>query len=214
MSTASSLVATPPGIRAPGLWWCKHRDRRGADLENEAMATRQSRKQTERKAETKIDTGTTNRPGALSEREPQGRNPRVRSRSAAPTDRAGATAAAAPKATLNGGEMVYDKPQQARSGSKPTAERADLATANASGKQPPASTKRARLIGMLERPEGASVAEIAGPLSLLSLPRPNSITSSPSPISEVCSNEWLMAILRAGSMSFCRGTGSQRGWLH
>src|SRR5215831_19883513 len=30
-------------------------------------------------------------------------------------------------------------------------------------------------------------------------------------ISEMYSNEWLTAILRAGSMSFCRGTGSQRG---
>jgi len=63
--------------------------------------------------------------------------------------------------------MVYDKPQQARSGSKPTAERADLATANASGKQPPASPKRARLIGMLERPEGASVGEIGQRLGWL-----------------------------------------------
>jgi hypothetical protein len=29
----------------PGLWWCKHRDRRGAEMENEAMATRQTSKQ-------------------------------------------------------------------------------------------------------------------------------------------------------------------------
>ena len=43
--TASSLVAAPPGLRALGLWWCKHRDRRGADLENEAMATTQTSKQ-------------------------------------------------------------------------------------------------------------------------------------------------------------------------
>jgi DNA-binding MarR family transcriptional regulator len=64
--------------------------------------------------------------------------------------------------------MVHDKPQQARSGSKPTAERADLATASASGgAQPKASTKRAMLIAMLERPEGASVAEIGQRLGWL-----------------------------------------------
>jgi hypothetical protein len=40
-------------------------------------------------------------------------------------------------------------------------ESADLATANVSGaERPRAGTKRAQLIGMLERPEGASVAEI------------------------------------------------------
>ena len=71
--------AWPP---APGLWWCKHRDRRGADLENEAMATRQTSKQAKTKAEAKVDPGATNEPVAKSEREPQRRNPRARSRSA------------------------------------------------------------------------------------------------------------------------------------
>jgi Protein of unknown function (DUF3489) len=133
------------------------------------MATRQTTKQAKNKAEARVDTGATNRPGAKSEREPLRRNPRVRSRSAAArTDRAGATAAAAAKASLNGSEMVHEKPQQARSRSKPTAQPADLATAAASGgKQPPASTKRAKLIGMLERAEGASVAEIGQRLGWL-----------------------------------------------
>ncbi len=132
------------------------------------MATKQSSKQTKRKAEAKVDTGAPNRPGATSEREPQHRNRRARSRSAAPTDRAGTTAAAAAKARLNGSEVVHDKPEQARSRSKPTAERADLATAGASGgEQPPTSTKRAKLIAMLARPEGASVAEIGRRLGWL-----------------------------------------------
>src|SRR5438067_636642 len=57
--------------------------------------------------------------------------------------------------------MVHDKPQRADSRCKPTAERAALATVAASGgEQAPARTKRAQLIGMLERPEGASVAEV------------------------------------------------------
>ena len=36
--TASFLSRHPARPRAPGLWWCKHRDRRAADVENEAMA--------------------------------------------------------------------------------------------------------------------------------------------------------------------------------
>jgi Protein of unknown function (DUF3489) len=151
------------------LWWCKHRDRRGADLENEAMATKQSSKPAKSKAEATVDTAAANKPGAKSEREPQRRNPRARSRStAARTDRAEATVAAAPKPSLNGSEKVHDKPQQARSRSKPTAERADLRTASASGgAPPPASTKRAKLIAMLERAEGASVTEIGQRLGWL-----------------------------------------------
>jgi hypothetical protein len=148
----------------PGSWWCKHRDSRGADLENEAMATRQTSQRAKTKAEAKADTDGTNKPKAKSEREPERRNARALSRSAvARTDRAGetATAAAAPKTSLNGSEMVHEKLQQARLSSKPVAAPADVATASASGgEQPPASTKRAQLIGMLERAEGASVAEI------------------------------------------------------
>src|SRR5207302_2417243 len=60
------------------------------------------------------------------------------------------------------------KPQRAHSRSKPTAQRTVLATAAASGgEQPPASTKRANLIAMLERAEGASVAEIGQRLGWL-----------------------------------------------
>ena len=133
------------------------------------MATRQTSKQAKSKAEAKGDTGATNRPGTKSERKPQSRNPRVRSRSAAARiDGTEATLADAPKPSLNGSEMVHDKPQQARSRSTPIAERADWGTATASGaEQPPASTKRAQLIGMLERPEGASVAEIGQRLGWL-----------------------------------------------
>jgi hypothetical protein len=133
------------------------------------MATRQTSKQAKSKAEAKGDTGATNRPGTKSGRKPQSRNPRVRSRSAAARiDGTEATLADAPKPSFNGSEMVHDKPQQTSSRSKPIAERADLGTATASGaEQPPASTKRAQLIGMLERPEGASVAEIGHRLGWL-----------------------------------------------
>jgi len=135
-------------------------------LENEAMATRQPSKQTKRKAEAKVDA--TNRPGATNEREPQRRNRRVRSRFAARTDRAEATATAVPKASLNGSAMVHDNAQQARLRSKSVAAPADLATSRMRGaEQPLASTKRAQLINLLERPEGASVAEIGQRLGWL-----------------------------------------------
>lgn len=131
--------------------------------ENEAMA-RQTSKQEKSKAEAKVDAGDTSAPLAKREREPQRRTPRVRSRSAARSDRA---RGAAPKAHLNGSEMVHDKPEQARSRSKLIADRADLTTNGVSGGEPPASTKRAQLIGMLERPGGASVAEIGQRLGWL-----------------------------------------------
>jgi Protein of unknown function (DUF3489) len=128
------------------------------------MAIRQTSKQAKSKAEVKVDAGDANAPLAKRARKPQRRTPRARSRSAARSDRAGT---AAPKARLNGSEMVHDKPAQARSRSKPIGDRADLTTTGVSGGEPPASTKRAQLIGMLERPEGASVAEIGQRLGWL-----------------------------------------------
>jgi hypothetical protein len=126
------------------------------------MAIRQTSKQAKSKAEVKVEAGDANAPLAKREREPQRRTPR--SRSAARSDRA---RAAAPRARLNGSEMVHDKPEQARSRSKPIAEHAALGTTGVSGGEPPASTKRAQLIGMLERTQGASVAEIGQRLGWL-----------------------------------------------
>ena len=55
-----------------------------------------------------------------------------------------------------------------RSRSRPTSGRTDARAGNVSGAdQPPAGTKRAKLINMLERPEGASVAEIGQRLGWL-----------------------------------------------
>src|SRR6516162_9570486 len=116
--TTSFLVAAPAWPQPPGLWWCKHRDRRGAEMENEAMATRQTSKQAKTKAAAKANTRVINKPVRNSEREPERRNPRARSRSAAVANgRAGATAAAAD------GAVVHDKPERTHSGSKPTAAR-------------------------------------------------------------------------------------------
>ena len=132
-------------------------------MENEAMATRQTNKQTKTKAGAKADAGVTNQPARDSKREPERRNPRAPSRAAAAQiDRAGATVAAAD------GAVVHDKPEQTRSRSKPSSGRTDLGAASvSSADQPPASTKRAKLIAMLERPEGAAVAEIGQRLGWL-----------------------------------------------
>lgn len=168
VSTASRLVAARLASGAPGSWWCKHRDRRGADSENKAMATKQTSKQAKTKAEVRVDRSANNRPVDNSEHEPRHRNRRARSHSGAVrTDRAEATGAAAPKANLNGSDGIH-KPEQARSSSKPIAEQADLRTTGVSGAElPPATTKRAQLIGLLERPEGATVAEIGQRLGWL-----------------------------------------------
>jgi len=127
------------------------------------MATRQTSKPVNSKTEATVDPKVTNKPLRNSDRQPKRRNPRTRSRAAAArTDQAEATAAVA------NGAIVPDKAKQRRSGSKPLAERSDLETAYVSATSgPPASTKRAKLIGMLERSEGASVAEIGQRLGWL-----------------------------------------------
>jgi hypothetical protein len=136
-------------------------------LEDEAMPTKQTNKRAKIKAEAKVSTGATNTPIAGSEHAQHRRKPRPRS-AAVGTKPTVATAPAARKARLNGGGMVHDKLEEARVPSKPGAERADLATSCVSGaEQPPASTKRAQLISLLERPEGASVAEIGQRLGWL-----------------------------------------------
>ena len=73
-------------------------------------------------------------------------------------------AAAAPKGASESIDLSKNttaSPEHQASQFEPISEGADLATANApSADRPLASTKRALLIGMLERPEGASVAEM------------------------------------------------------
>jgi len=132
-------------------------------MENVAMATRQTNKQAKTKAAAKVDTRVINKPVGNSDREAERSSPRARSRSAAARiDQAGVTAGAAE------GEVVHDKSEQTRSRSKSISGRTDVRAGRVSGAdQPPAGTKRAKLIAMLERPEGASVAEIGQRLGWL-----------------------------------------------
>ena len=129
--------------------------------------TKHTSKRAKTKTEAKVVTGVTNGPAPDSEHEPQPGNRRARSRSVpARTKQAGATGAADPTATLSGNEGVDE--EQAPSSPEAIAEHADMGTASVSvDEQAPASTKRAKLIGMLEQPEGATVAEIGQRLGWL-----------------------------------------------
>jgi hypothetical protein len=145
------------------LWWCKHRDKRGAEMENEVMATKHSNMQAKTQAAAKAGTRVINKPVRNSKRKSERRNPRARSRSAATRiDQEGAAVAA------TDGTPVHDKAEQTGSCSKPSAGHTDVGARSVSGTdQLFASTKRAKLIAMLERPEGASVAEIGQRLGWL-----------------------------------------------
>jgi hypothetical protein len=131
-------------------------------MENEVMAAKQTSKQAKTKVEAKVETGVIKKPVGNRKPDPERRSPRARIRStAARIDQAGATATA-------DGAAVNDKPVQTGSRPKATSGRTDLGAAPVRGAdQPPASTKRAKLIAMLERPEGASVAEIGQRLGWL-----------------------------------------------
>jgi hypothetical protein len=135
-------------------------------MENEVMPTKQTNKRAKSRADARISPGATNQPAAKTDRQPQTRNPRARLSVAVETNSTAATAAR--KGRLNGSESVHDKLDQGPVSSKPVAQPADLATSRMRGaEQPLASTKRAQLINLLERPEGASVAEIGQRLGWL-----------------------------------------------
>ena len=104
-------------FQLPGLWWCKHRDRRDAEMENEVMANKQAKP----KAATEVDTKITNKPVRDSEQEPERRNRQARSRTGtAQIDRARATAAS------TDGAVVHDKSKQSGSRLQSTAGRTDV----------------------------------------------------------------------------------------
>ena len=134
------------------------------------MASKQPRKQA--KSPAKVDPGEANTPARNRQRAPRRRTPQARSKSTATqTGSAAQEAAVALEGASEGIELSKNptlSPQHQASQFEPISEGADLATANApSADRPLASTKRALLIGMLERPEGASVAEIGQRLGWL-----------------------------------------------
>jgi len=133
------------------------------------MAKQQTSKQA--KSAAKVDSGGANNPARKGERQPRRRSPRARVGSvvALKIDEAAATTAL-PVAIADHSPVSAtnnELPAQAAAQSGPGSEGTD-ATASASGAdRPRASTKRAMLITMLERAQGASVGEIGQHLGWL-----------------------------------------------
>jgi hypothetical protein len=134
------------------------------------MAIKQPRKQT--KSAAKRDTGEANKPTRNRQRAPRRRASQARSGSAArQISSPAASAIVLPEDASESIELSKNttlSPEGQASQSEPISEGADLATARMpDADRPRASTKRAVLIGMLERPEGASVAKIGQRLGWL-----------------------------------------------
>jgi uncharacterized protein DUF3489 len=134
------------------------------------MASKQPRKQA--KSPAGADTGETNKPARNRQRAPRRRVSQARSGSAAiRTSSAAVPAVVAPEGasesvglSKNAALSLEDQTSQP----VPISQGGDLTTARMpDADRPRASTKRAVLIGMLEQPEGASVAEIGQRLGWL-----------------------------------------------
>jgi hypothetical protein len=170
MSTAPSWVATRLAPRA-GLVvvqasrWAMRIQR------TKTMASKQPCKQA--KSASKAETGEANKPARNRERAPRRRVSQARSGSApTETSSAAAQAGVAPEGASESdvSKNTTRSPGDQSSQSKLPSEGADLPTANVPGAdadRPRASTKRAVLIGMLERRDGASVAELGQRLGWL-----------------------------------------------
>ena len=167
MSTTPSGVATRLAPRA-GLVvvqasrWAMRIQR------TKTMASKQT------KSGAKIDTGEANKPARDRQRAPRRRVSKARSGSAATeTSSAAAQAGVAPEGaseSIDVSKNTTRSPGNQSPQSKPPSKGADLPTAHvpsADADWPRASTKRAVLIGMLERRDGASVAELGQRLGWL-----------------------------------------------
>jgi hypothetical protein len=171
MSTAPSWVATRLAPNA-GLVVVQASRRAMRIQRTNTMASKQPRKQT--KSAAKADTGEANKPARNRQRTPRRRVSQARSGSAASqTSSEAAPTVVVPEGASESIELSKNTTlspghQASQSASAPISQGADVATADVpSADRPRASTKRAVLIGMLERPEGASVAELGQRLGWL-----------------------------------------------
>jgi hypothetical protein len=131
---------------------------------NTIMAKQQSRKPT--KDADKIGASAAKQPTRKGEHQRRGRKPRTRSRPAAAETNSPAAAELSEAGALS---ITNDeRPEKTALKPKPRSKGADSAPVSVSSPDlPRASTKRAMLIGMLERAQGASVAEIGQRLGWL-----------------------------------------------
>ena len=116
----------------------------------------------------KGDTVAAASPARGDDRQTRRRRPRVGSGAAAVQRGASAAAAALPQPVVDSSAMSTDSDATARAAwqSRRKPKRADAAAASGVDRRP-ASTKWAMLVGMLERGEGASIAEIGQRLGWL-----------------------------------------------
>ena len=164
------LVAAPPGPERRACGGVSIATGAVRMQRTKTMASKQTRKQATSPA--KADTGEANKPARNRQRAPRRRVSETRSGSAATqTGSAAAPAVVVPEGASESIELSMNttlSPEDQASQSEPISEGADLATARMpDADRPRASTKRAVLIGMLERPEGASVAELGQRLGWL-----------------------------------------------
>jgi hypothetical protein len=117
---------------------------------------------------TKGDTVAADRPARVDDHQTRRRRPRARSGAAEVQRGASAAAATLPEAIDDSSASSTGSDATVRAASQPRAKprRAGAAAASVVDR-PPASTKRAMLIGMLERAEGPSVTEIGQRLGWL-----------------------------------------------
>jgi hypothetical protein len=136
-----------------------------------SMANQQTSKQV--KTAAKVDTGETKKLARTGgERQPRRRSPRARSEApGGRTEPAAGAARAVSDASSERSDVSsadQEPSEQAVSPSEPVSQGADAPTSSVAGAdRPRASTKRAMLIAMLERAEGASVAEMGQRLGWL-----------------------------------------------
>ena len=169
MSTAPSWVAARLAPSA-GLVVVQASRRAMRIQRMKTMASKQPRKQA--KSAEKSDIGEANQPARGRQRTPRRRTLQARSKSTATqTGEAAALAAAASRGTsvsIGRSKNTTPPSEDPASQSDRIAEGVNLAMAKMpDADRPRGSTKRAMLIGMLERPEGASVAEIGQRLGWL-----------------------------------------------
>jgi hypothetical protein len=123
---------------------------------------------THAKEATKGHRGAANRSSHVDERQTRRRRPQGRGGAAEVQQGASAAAATLPEAEVDTSVMSTDNKTTGRAASQARARPKRAGAQKASGAdRPPTSTKRALLIGMLERAEGASVAEIGQRLGWL-----------------------------------------------
>ena len=117
----------------------------------------------------KLGTSEPTQPPRKDERQPRGRKPRTRSGRAAVETNSAAAELSGASAKNSALSITNDeRPEKTALKPKPRSKGADTAPVSVSSPDlPRASTKRAMLIGMLERAQGASVAEIGQRLGWL-----------------------------------------------